>query len=210
MKVFCYTRTENVGLAQELRDDMARACGLRRDDFCGFQFDGLAGQRWLTATLRKAEHETGDRMIMVDSLSDLAKDLPGVVKQIETLLEKGIAVEARKTRLLFDPHDAGNRESKVILALAQAHHRYVSENRKRGVATAKAAGASPGRPVTLTLDDVRKTIKRLTDSNAGELPSARDLAKEAECGKTKAAQLLNEYKAERDTKPNGEAQTTET
>lgn len=211
MNVIGYTRTENEALAKEICEGMERLCGLRRDTFVAFHWDALSGQRGLTQALRKLEKNDGsDKMIMVDSLADLSRDLPNLVKQIERLLEKGISVEAMKTRLQFDPHDAGRPEPKVIAALAHAHHRYVSENRRRGVASAKAAGASPGRPVTLTLDDVRKTIKRLTDSNAGELPSARDLAKEAECGKTKAAQLLNEYKAERDTKPNGEAQTTET
>lgn len=198
MTFFGYTRTDSEEGAEAVKTAMRVHCATGEGSvLAGFSWDAMSGQRGLMQALRWAD--TADlvsKAIMVDSLSDLARDVPGLVKQIETLLRKEISIYSLATGLLFDA-ESEDPETKVIKALAQAHVRYTSENRRQGQQSARAGGAIIGRPVAFTLDGARKTIESLSDSNAGELPSVRKLAKELGCGHTKAGELLAEYRAEK-------------
>lgn len=205
MKFYGYTRTDSMEAAAATHARMQLSRPL-----AGFSWDAMSGQRGLMQALRWAETDTeyAIRGITVDHLSDLARDVPGLVKQIEALLRKGISVFSMATGLLFDA-ESDDPETKVIKALAQAHVRYTSENRRQGQQSARAGGAIIGRPVAFTLDGARKTIESLSDRNAGELPSVRKLAKELGCGHTKAGELLAEYRAEKSEANNKEGSRDE-
>jgi DNA invertase Pin-like site-specific DNA recombinase len=197
MIAICYTRAENAKAAEKTRKGMAAWCGRHRHDYAAFDWDPMSGQRGLNRALYLAEH-TDDHevkapgLIVVDNLSDLSRDLPGLVKQITALIDKGISIYSMASDLTFDAGDIAP-ESIVIRALAQAHIKYSSDNRKRAIASAREAGATIGRPRKFTLDGARKTIRDLTDSKTGRLPSVRDLAKRLGCGHTRAGELLREY-----------------
>ncbi len=201
MEAFCYTRTENEESAAAVRKELALAVGLAQADFVGFWWDALSGQRGLTTVLRRAESESAEsKMIVVDKLSDLGKDVPSLVKQIDALLAKDISVMVHATKLYFMSSEPNAPEPLIIRALAQAHIHYVSANRKRGIASAREAGASIGRPFRqeFTLEAARKTIVDLTNADTGDLPTIRKLAKAIGCGPTKASKLLRAYKAEKE------------
>lgn len=194
---FCYTRTLNAETADKKRKAMALWCGKVGLDFAAFSWDALSGQRGLAVTFRLMEKAEGDKVMVVDHLSDLARDLPGLVKQMAALLDKGVSIYALATNLWFASAIPEQKEPLVIKALAAAHVRYTSENRRKGIASAREAGAQIGRPTTFTLDAHRKTLENLTDRNAGELPTVRKLAETIKCGKTTAGRLLAEYEQEK-------------
>lgn len=201
MSAFFYTRAENKTAAKAAFARMKAA--LKRDPELT-DWDAMSGQRGLRAALSWSTHHVAEfgagasRTIVVDNLSDLARDVPGLVKQIAELLKQGTSVFSVATGLWFFADEPNDKEPQVILALAEAHVRYTSENRKRGQASAKEAGATIGRPPVFTLDRVRESIKSLTDAKKGHLPSVRDLAKKIGCGNTKAGELIAEYRAELD------------
>lgn len=198
MIALCYTRTENETKAGRMQKQMASWCGNAGHDFAGFFWDAMSGQRGLVTTLRLlGRHEGKERLIVVDSLSDLGRDLPGLVKQIHALLGIGVSVYSIATGLMFSSDKPESNEAKVVEALSSAHFRYTSDNRKRAIASAREAGATIGRPTVFTLDGVREVISNLTDKNDGDIPSVRKVAEKIGCGHTKAAQLIREYKAEK-------------
>jgi DNA invertase Pin-like site-specific DNA recombinase len=196
MFYFCYTRTENEESAKEFLERAIR--GTSAQQFGGFSWDATSGQRGLAQALRWTEQGEGvPKVIVIDKLSDLGRDVPGLVKQITALLDAGVSVHSIATGLWFYADKPKTVEPQVIRALAAAHVHYIRENRKLGLANAKAGGAIIGRPRTFTLKATRKTIERLTDAKDDTLPSTRDLAKAVGCGNTKASELLREYVAEK-------------
>lgn len=198
MKAYCYTRAENEESAETRSKLFKEWCEANKHEFAAFRWDGMAGQLGLTKILRKAEAVKGTYpIIAVWTLSDLSRDLTKLVKQIDELCrEQGIAIYARATDLWIKPH---TETGEVIEALAAAHVRYAQDNRKRGIASAREAGATIGRPrdARFQLKVARETIVDLTRAKDGRLPSSRKLAKAVKCGETTARKLLAEYRAEK-------------
>lgn len=197
MKAFCYTRTENEADAQARRETMAAWCGRLGYDFMGFTHDGLQGQLGLTQAKRRLEKANkGDAIciMVVWTLADIARDLTTLVKTLAQMNTAKILVHAAATDITLRPGD--DPEARVVRALAEAHVRYVSENRKIGVRSARSAGAQIGRPLSFPFESHRAIIEKMIEQNGGKPPSARKLAKQVGCGTTKAAELINEWKAQ--------------
>lgn len=212
MAFFFYTRAENKTAAKQA---FARMKAAVKRDPKATDWDAMSGQRGLRCVLHLVTRyvaENGDgaqRTIVVDHLSDLARDVPGLVRQIAELLKAGTSVLSVATGLSFEAEEPNDKEPHVIFALAEAHVRYTSENRKRGQNSAKEAGAQIGRPTVFTLDRVREALKRLTDAKKGQLPSVRDLAKAVGCGNTKAGELIAEYRSELESEEAAQNQEAE-
>jgi DNA invertase Pin-like site-specific DNA recombinase len=190
MKFAGYKRAATDAEAREARTQFRAKAKELCVELSMFKFDLTMGQRGLLQTLRAAR--SGDvQGVIVDELKDLGRDLTSLVKALDELVSSGRIVYVLSYGLRLDGR---TQEGKMTEALMRAHHAYVSQNRKRGIESAIAAGAQAGRPAGLILDDVQEIIEKLMNANKGQLPSVRDLAKEANCSIGHSQKLLKQYK----------------
>lgn len=194
--IFGYTQIQPSEIPSKVRADMERALKAwpgapAPNTMLSFKSDGQCGKVGLTHTLRQVG--MGD-VLAVRYLSDVARDLHACVKTLVELIgTQGVIVFTTSSALVLSKE---NKATEVVMALAQAHERYVKLNRKNAIAAARQAGATIGRPVAFSLDEHRKAIADLTNAVTGDLPSVRKLAEKIGCGNTKAMQLIQQYKVE--------------
>lgn len=192
MKAIAYTRSPDQDARNQFQDGIAEMFSdMDRD----YEFDGLAGQRGLDATLKNAGMP-GVSVVAVHHFSDLGRDINSAIRNATHLLfECSVEIYIFTDGLRIVPNK-GNHLAHLILKLNEALSYYATTNRAIGVATAKAAGAQIGRPTTFTYAGAPEVITRLMDAKNGELPSVRDLAKAVGCGRTLAGKFLKQFKEE--------------
>jgi DNA invertase Pin-like site-specific DNA recombinase len=195
MSVIGYARCEDERDHMAAVNEMHCWCieQLKGGYMAAFDWDGQSGQRGLQHTLKGLK--SGDRLL-IRHLSDLGRDLHELVRNAhELLVDRRVDVTVTSTRLDLSP-GAEEPDTRVLSALFDAHNRYVQENRRRGIETARAGGATIGRPprADLTPDRVRKAIGDLIDATTGRLPTVRKLAEALSCGTFKAGQLLKQHR----------------
>ncbi|MFV0929995.1 recombinase family protein [Pseudomonas jessenii] len=136
------------------------------------QLDGLAFTKTFTDKVSGATTERpalqdmigyvreGDT-VHVHSIDRLARSLQDLLKLVEQINAKGVAVKFHKENLLFtgDKHDATQHLMlSMIGAVAEFERSMIKERQREGIAKAKAKGVYKGRTKAVTNDDIRAAI----------------------------------------------------
>jgi DNA invertase Pin-like site-specific DNA recombinase len=118
----------------------------------------------LQAALR---HIRKGDVLVVHSMDRLARNLRDLLKLVEDLTQRGVAVEFVKENLAFTGDDSAT--SKLMLgvmgAAAEFERDMIRERQREGIAAAKAKGVRLGRPAVLKPAQVKQLRKRIA---AGE------------------------------------------
>ena len=119
-------------------------------------------------------------VLVVHSMDRLARNLSDLLKLVENLNERGIAIEFIKENLTFTGEDSpiANLMLAVMGGVAQFERAMIRERQLEGIAKAKQAGKYRGRQSTMTASQVQAIRDRVA---AGEKKAA--LARE--CGVTR-------------------------
>lgn len=207
MKFAGYKRAESEEAAKKSSATLRFWAKEQNHELAFFAWDLTMGKVGLRRVLSAAESGKVQG-IVVEEIKDLGRDIVSLVKTLDGLLNKGISVVATESRLSIETPefvgDSYNAESRIVRALNTAHNAYTTDNRKIGVAAARASGATMGRPRGLTLEDVHQVIENLMNAKAGVLPTTRELAEETCCSVGKSQQLLKQYKTKREQDANRE------
>lgn len=119
--------------------------------------------------------QSGD-VVHVYSIDRLARNLRDLENLIETINDKGCAVQFHKEGLTFSS-DSSNPMGKLMLqmmgAFAEFERSLINERTAEGRAKSKAKGIHQGRPSALTKDDV-DAIKAELDSGKGVMTIAKE------------------------------------
>lgn len=160
-----------------------------------FAWDLPMGQRGFLRVKRAIEADKVQGVI-VEDLRDLGRDLTALVKALDAMMSNGAEIISVRNglRLVYEggPTEA-TPEARTIAALAFAQCEYSINNRKAAIAAARAAGAHPGRPTVVTLEEATPTIEEMAED--GNPPTVRKLAKRLDCSEGTAATLLRRWKA---------------
>jgi len=181
VKVVAYIRSESAEETASFEDSV-RTMWHNKGAEIKFYHEGLSGSRWL----RRVLAEKADA-IVVHRLADLGRDMHGL---LSLLAEHDADIFVVSTRFI----QSGAERKVFARELMDAERRYTDIKRKVGMAAAKAMGASMGRPAIFTLSKGREAIQSFLNASEGRLPSARKLAERLGCGKTRASQLLAEFR----------------
>lgn len=144
--------------------------------------DGLSGIIGFVSALRKTPNSD---FFIVDSLADLGRDVNELLDNINVfasgrpqlyVIDGGFAIDAKL--------------SAFALALRSALAIHGERNRAIGVATARATGATIGRPKKFVLDDVRRAAEDCRNKDG--VVSVRKLARSIGCGVATASRYLKQ------------------
>lgn len=199
MRVYGYTRCEDQSAASKARKDMRGWCHERKTDLIAFSWDGKSGQRGIRSAMRSLGHGDGEcDTLLVRDIADIGRDLVSLVKILQALLTLRVGVEVVTGEFSLMAGDQTTGATRLAIALFKAHTRYVSEARRHGIETARANGATIGRPRGITLEDVQEDLRRLMNANKGEMPSVRKVATALtaagkKCSTGTAAKLIRQF-----------------
>lgn len=100
-------------------------------------------------------------VVHVHSIDRLARSLQDLLRLVEQINAKGVAVKFHKENLLFtgDKHDATQHLMlSMIGAVAEFERSMIRERQREGIAKAKAKGVYKGRTKAVSNDDIRASI----------------------------------------------------
>ena len=135
---------------------------------------GLADRPKLDAMLDRIE--PGDRLVVV-ALDRLGRSLQHLLKVLTDLNERGIGFVSLREGIDTSTA-AGRLQMQIFGALAEFEAALISERTKAGLAAARAAGRSPGRPRTMTPEKIEAAVRLRADGYSyGQIASALGVGK---------------------------------
>ena len=120
--------------------------------------------------------EPGDRLVVV-ALDRLGRSLQHLLKVLTDLNERGIGFVSLREGIDTSTA-AGRLQMQIFGALAEFEADLISERTKAGLAAARAAGRSPGRPRTMTPEKIEAAVRLRADGYSyGQIASALGVGK---------------------------------
>ncbi|WP_319466995.1 recombinase family protein [uncultured Pseudodesulfovibrio sp.] len=139
------------------------------------QLDGLTFEETFTekasaATTKRPELENCLRYLRkgdtlhVHSIDRLARNLEDLLRLLNELVGRSVAVKFHKEHLTFTGEDNPFQtlQLQIIGAVAQFERSIIKERQREGIAKAQAKGKHCGRKAKLTQDQVEEIKKRIT------------------------------------------------
>jgi len=128
----------------------------------------------------------------VHSIDRLARNLMDLQRLVKELNKKGVSIHFLKENLVFSPDSSSpmaQLQLQMMGAFAQFERSLIKERQMEGIAVAKAKGKHLGRVATLTTEQVKEIIEKVTQGQ-----HKKDLAVEYGVSRQTIYKSLARYK----------------